>query len=317
MKPRKRIGRYAARFIMEAVLILICAILAITIPVFRSGENVMNLLNAVALPGLIALGMTMVIISGEIDLSVGSAVAFSGCLTAFLVSKHWPVPAAMVTALIAGFLLGSLTGVLRTRFQVPSFITTLALYTALRGGAYLLTGGFALTPFPRWYSVLGSGYIAGMPVPVIVLLVGFLIFHFVMNYTSFGRSVYALGGNAAAARLCGINVARSRILVTAITGMLAALAGVILASKINSGTPTVAVGWELQVIAAVIIGGTSFTGGIGTVWGTLIGVVFIGVIMNGMTLLNVDQYLQLIVQGALILVAVLVNRFQSAGQTSG
>src|SRR5262249_21663120 len=150
------------------------------------------------------------------------------------------------------------------------------------------------------------------PFPAIVLVVGFLITHVLMNYTAFGRAVYAAGGNPEAARLCGINVARVRTWTLAITGMLAALSGIMLSARIMSGTPTAAQGWELDIIAAVIIGGTSFTGGVGTVWGTLMGIVFIGVVANGMTLLDTPSYTQYVVRGILIFAAVLLNRAQKA-----
>jgi len=198
-----------------------------------------------------------VIISGEIDLSVGSAVAFSGCLIAVMVNAGFFVPVAFITTLAAGFCIGTFTGFVRGRYQVPTFITSLALLTGLRGGARLITKGFPLNPdFPDWYIFMGSGRVFNMiPFPAIVLIVTFVIVHFLMNYTSFGRSVYAVGGNPDAARLCGINVSLVRILALAITGTLAALSGIMLSARIDSGNPTVAQGWELDVISAVIIGG--------------------------------------------------------------
>ncbi len=299
-----------SRFMMEIILIILCIILAFTAPHFFTADNLLNVLRSISLQGLIAFGMTMVIISGEIDLSVGSAVAFSGCVVAYLVNVGLPISLAILLTLILGLCIGTFTGVMRTQYNVPTFITTLALFTGLQGGARLITGGFPLTPFPQWYSFLGGGYILGVPFPALFFLLTFLVVHFLMNHTTFGRSVYAIGGNAEAARLNGINVTRIRITVMAITSMLAALSGILLSSRIMSGTPTVAQGWELDVIAAVIIGGTSFTGGIGTVWGTLIGVIFIGVIINGMTMLNVPIYLQYVIRGLLILVAVLMNRIK-------
>lgn len=310
----------AHQFVLELVLLLLCIALGLSAPGFLSTENLLNVLRNVSMQGLIALGMTMVIIAGEIDLSVGSAVAFAGCFTAFL--TEWlsgpaigmPVPiavgAAMVAVLATGYLLGSFTGVMRTRYQVPTFITTLALMTGLSGAAELITNGFPLTPFPDWYNVFGGGYLFGIPVPALVFLAAFAVIQFLMNNTSFGRSVYAVGGNAEAARLSGINVARVKISVLGITAMLAAMSGIMQSSEIMSGTATTAKGWELDVIAAVIIGGTSLMGGIGKVWGTMIGVIFLGVILNGMTLLNVSEYWQHVVRGALILSAVLLNRLQ-------
>jgi ribose/xylose/arabinose/galactoside ABC-type transport system permease subunit len=306
--------------VLEIILVVLCVALGITAPGFLTTENLLNVLRNVSMQGLIALGMTMVIIAGEIDLSVGSMVAFGGCLTAFLTGWFaggvgFPMPAAVGTSiaatLIAGFLLGCFTGFMRTRYQVPSFITTLALLTGLFGAAELITNGFPLTPFPDWYNFIGGGYLFGIPFPALIFLLAFAIVHVLMNFTSFGRSVYAVGGNAEAARLSGINVTMVKILVLAITASLAALSGVMQSSEIMSGTATTAKGWELDVIAAVIIGGTSLMGGTGRVWGTMIGVIFLGVIMNGMTLLNVSEYWQHVVRGGLILTAVLINRLEA------
>jgi ribose/xylose/arabinose/galactoside ABC-type transport system permease subunit len=210
-----------------------------------------------------------------------------------------------------GFSIGLFTGFFRVRYAVPSFITTLALFTTLRGLALMITKGFPLSPFPEWYSYLGGGYLLGIPVPAIIFLLAALICHFVLKYTTFGAAIYAVGGNDEAARLSGINVSLVRYLIFAITGALAALSGILLSSRIMSGTPTVAQQWELDAITAVIIGGASFAGGVGTIRGTLLGVFFIGVIVNGMTMLNVDIYFQYIVRGGLILFAVLMNRLRS------
>ena len=306
--------------ILEIILVLLCVLLAFTASGFLTSDNLLNILRNVSMQGVIAFGMTMVIIAGEIDLSVGSAVAFSACLTAFLTQKfagEWfslPLPVAIgmaiAVALVVGFLLGVFTGLMRTRYQVPSFITTLALMTGLSGAAELITNGFPLTPFPNWYNFIGGGYLFGIPFPALLFLLTFIILQFLMNYTSFGRSVYAVGGNMEAARLSGINVNRVKMIVLGITAFLAALSGIMVSSEIMSGTATTAKGWELDVIAAVIIGGTSLMGGVGRVWGTMIGVVFLGVIMNGMTLLNVSEYWQHVVRGAIILVAVLLNLLQ-------
>jgi ribose/xylose/arabinose/galactoside ABC-type transport system permease subunit len=305
---------------MEIILLIICIILAFRAQGFFSTANLLNVLRNVSMQGVIAFGMTMVIISGEIDLSVGSAVAFAGCLTAIVtqylaetigIPLNLAVPLAIAVTFAAGFSVGSLTGYLRARFAVPTFITTLAWMTILTGAAELITDGFPLTPFPQWYNFLGGGYLFGVPFPAIVFVMVFVIIHFVMNFTSFGRSIYAVGGNAEAARLSGIDVRKVKILVMGIVAILAALAGVMQSAQIMSGTATTAKGWELDIISAVIIGGTSLTGGIGTVRGTLIGIIFLGVLVNGMTLLNISEYYQHVVRGVLILAAVLINRAQS------
>ena len=320
MNANSRIQSLFANGILEIILVLLCLVLALTASGFLTAENLLNVLRNVSMQGVIAFGMTMVIISGEIDLSVGSAVAFSACLTAFLTQKlfsEWAslpialaIAIAIVFALIVGFLLGVFTGFMRTRYQVPSFITTLALMTGLSGAAELITNGFPLTPFPSWYNFIGGGYLGGIPFPALLFLLTFVVLQFLMNYTAFGRSVYAVGGNAEAARLSGINVSRVKMMVLGITAFLAALSGIMVSSEIMSGTATTAKGWELDVIAAVIIGGTSLMGGVGRIWGTMVGVVFLGVLMNGMTLLNVSEYWQHVVRGVIILVAVLLNLLQ-------
>lgn len=318
----KRRGKLSGQSILELVLLTLCVILAITAPGFFSTRNILNIMRNVAMQGVIAFGMTMIIISGEIDLSVGSAVAFAGCLAALLVrnlsSIGLPlgvaVAVALVLTLLAGFGIGNFTALVRTQFNVPSFITTLALMTILSGIANLMTGGFPISSFPQWYNFFGGGYVLGIPFPAIVFVVVFFVIQFLMTQTTFGRAVYAVGGNEEAARLNGINVRFVKHMVIGITGALAALSGIMVSAQIMSGTPTVAEGWELQVISAVIIGGTSLFGGAGRIWGTFIGVVFLGVIINGMTLLNISQYWQFVVRGVLILTAVLVNNIGAAQQ---
>ena len=307
---QQKLRAHLSEFVMELVLVALILVLSFKAPNFFTTGNLLNILQSESMKGIIAFGMTMVIISGDIDLSVGAMVAFAGCLMAWLVQSHCPVALALPLTLLAGALVGSFTGALRVKFQVPTFITTLALLTGLRGAALMLTGGFALTPFPDAYNFLGGGVIGGIPFPALVFGAVFVVVWFGMNYTAFGRTVYAVGGNAEATRLSGINVARVRVIVLALTSMLAALAGILLSSRMLSGDPTVAAGWELDVIAAVIIGGTSLFGGAGSIRGTLVGVIFIGVIANGMTLLNVPIYGQYIVRGALILAAVLLSQWQ-------
>lgn len=301
---------FLSQGVLEIILVGLCVYLSFAARGFFSLENPMNILRSVSEPALIAFGMTMVIIAGEIDLSVGSMVALSGCLVAWLARAGVPLPLAILAALAVGGVSGAFTGFLRSRYNVPSFITTLALFTGLRGAAELMNDGFPIEIAASWYDFLGSGYVMGIPFPAIVCLLTFAAIYFLMNYTTFGRSVYAVGGNAEAARLSGIDVARVRMQVLGLTGVLAALSGVMVSSRLMNGDPTAARGWELEIIAAVIIGGTSLAGGAGSVWGTLVGAIFIGVLANGMTLLNVNSRAQHVVQGVLILGAVLVNQLQ-------
>lgn len=310
--PARRSARLLERVRLEYVLIALCAWLSFNAPNFFTLDNLLNVLRAVALQGIIAFGMTLVILVGEIDLSVGANVAFSGCLIAYLTSRGIAIPLGAAITLSVGALAGLFTGQMRARFGVPSFITTLALLTGFKGAAQLVTGRFTLTPFPRWYEFFGGGYVAGIPFPALVFFAAFGLFHLLAGYTQFGRSIYAVGGNAEASRLAGIPVARIRALALMLTSILAALSGILLSSRTRSGSPTAGQGWELDIIAAVIIGGTSLSGGRGTIWGTFVGVVFIGVIVNGMILLNIPSDWQYVVRGALILAAVLLNSAQKS-----
>ncbi|MBN9253131.1 ABC transporter permease, partial [Mesorhizobium sp.] len=211
-------------------------------------------------------------------------------------------------AVLVGFLTGLVTGKVRQHFNVPTFIATLAMFTALRGAANLITGGYPLATFPGWFEYFGGGYLLGIPFPVYIFAATFFGMHFLMNNTRFGRAVYAVGGNMEAARLSGIDVWFVKTMTLGLTGVLTAISGILIASQIGSGTGTVATGMELDVIAAVIIGGTSLFGGKGRIWGTLIGVLFLGCVSNGMTLMNVSEYWQYVVRGAIILGAVLLNQ---------
>ncbi len=297
-----------ARIRMEYLLFALCLVLTYKAPHFLTTNNLLTVLRSISMKGIIAFGMTLVIIVGEIDLSVGASVSFMGCLIAWLTLRGVPIPVGISLCIALGYLQGAFIALMRTRYLVPTFITTLALLTGLKGAALELTGGFSITSFPYWYGFLGSGYVLGIPFPAIILLVVCIAFHILMKYSAFGREVYAVGGNPEAARLSGIKVEKVKALALALTGALAALSGIMLSSRINSGTPDAAQGWELDVIAAVIIGGTSLAGGIGTIWGTLVGILFTGVLTNGMTLMNVPSYRQYIIQGLLIFFAVLLNR---------
>jgi|GEM_PF-1362140 Ribose/xylose/arabinose/galactoside ABC-type transport systems, permease components len=224
----------------------------------------------------------------------------------------WPTAfrraVAVICSLIVGFLVGWFTGWVRVVFRVPTFIITLAWMSILRGCCFLITGGFSIISFPPWYDFLGGGYIWGdIPFPAVILVIVFIFFYFLANYTSFGRSVYAIGGNAEAARLSGIRVGRITKLVLATVTVMATFAGVMQSSQIMAGSPNTATGWEMDVIAAVIIGGTSLAGGVGSVLGTFIGIIFLGIVVNGMTLLDMNEYWQFVARGVLIFGAVLIN----------
>lgn len=301
---------------MELILVALIVILIIFAPGFASLYNVLNVLRTISMLGIIAFGMTAVIVSGEIDLSVGSNVALSGCITAAVIATMMsiigPVAAVLlgaILALLVGMLSGYFSGKVKQLLNVPTFITTLALLAGLRGVANMITGGYPITNLPSWFQFFGAGWFLGLPVPVYFLFTVFIIMYVMMKYTTFGREIYAVGGNAEAARLSGINVSRAKTGALVITGFLAALSGILIASQIGSGNGTVAVGMELDVIAAVIIGGASLYGGKGTIWSTFIGVLLLGCISNGMTLLNVSEYEQYVVKGVIILGAVMMRQY--------
>lgn len=289
-------------------LIVLLLILTAAAPNFMTLGNVLNIVREAAFVGIIAWGMTLVIISGEIDISVGSNVALSSALLGVLVAKQGiPILPAVLIVLAVGTLIGVFAGLFRALLNVPSFIVTLALYLGLKGLALFITNAFPNSIPSATFNYFGAGFFFGIPVPALVLFALFLVFLFVSRKTAFGRSVYAVGGNAEAARLSGISVARVRIVVFTMTGLLAALVGVLLSARLSSGNPGIGTGLEFDVIAAVIIGGASLAGGRGTMLGTLLGVLFVTVLSNGLVLLGVNAYVQDIASGAIVLIAVLLS----------
>lgn len=302
-------------WLLEILLVILIIIFAFCAPGFFSVSNILNILRNSSFKGVIAFGMTMVIIAGEIDLSVGSMVGLAGVMTALIskaliasgMSGEMAIVIAIAVTLIFAFAAGSAISVIITKYEVPSFIMTLAMQNALRGAALLTSGGFPITGYPTWFNKLGSGYVGIVPTPAILFIAVMLIMFFVMNKTPFGRSIYAVGSNKEAAKLSGINVNRVKRIIFGSTWFLAAAAGVMISSQLNSGTPMAGLNWETDVISSVIIGGASLTGGSGTIRGTLVGCIFLGVLLNGMTLMNINDYWQYVVRGILITGAVLMN----------
>ncbi len=326
MKAATRNGfdfsRFSKKYMMEIILSCITLVLVFTAPGFFTVPNILNIFRNVALAGVISFGMTMTIIGGEIDLSVGSSIALSAVLTATITGKldaagilpmQSAVLVAMLCALAVGTLIGLFNGFIRTRYNIPSFIITLAMLNVIYGAAALISKGFPVTTLPDWYNWIGAGQLFGFfPVPAMWLLIAFGLVFMVMNLTKFGREVYAVGGNPESARLSGIHVTRIKIIIMVVVQILAAVSGIILSAQVMSGSSTFGRGYEMDVISAVIIGGASLNGGIGKVWGTMIGIIFLGVINNGMTLFGVGDFEKYIVRGLLILFAVLLNTIQLA-----
>jgi ribose/xylose/arabinose/galactoside ABC-type transport system permease subunit len=321
-KTSKRFLPQPKDLVLEGILLVIIVVLALFAPGFATWDNFMNILRSASTTGIIAFGMTFVIISGEIDLSVGSGIAFYGCLCAViterLLNRHYPsalvIPMAILVCLVISVGCGMFTGWVRHRLTVPTFITTLAWMAALRGGAYLLTGSFPVTPYPEWFFYFGSGFLFGIPFQAIGFLLVFGITWFVSKYSVFGRSVYAVGGNAESARLSGINVLKVRMIVMAMTSLFSVLAAIMVSSQIQAGNPTVGVSWEFTAISACVIGGVSLIGGKGRIWGTFVGILFLEIILNGMTLMNIDEYWQYVARAILILGAVLIYQVQEVGK---
>ncbi|RID81746.1 ribose ABC transporter permease [Mesobacillus zeae] len=283
-------------------------------PDFLTTNNIFNVLRQVSINALIAFGMTFVILTGGIDLSVGSILALSSALTAGMLTGGTDPMLALFVGLLAGTAMGAVNGIIITKGKVAPFIATLATMTIFRGLTLVYTEGRPITGLSESVSfqMLGKGYVLGIPFPVITMLITYFILFFLLKKTTFGRGVYAIGGNEEASLLSGLRVDRIKIGVYSLTGFLAALAGSTLASRLNSAQPTAGVSYELDAIAAVVLGGTSLSGGKGWIFGTLVGALIIGVLNNGLNLLNVSSFYQQVVKGGVILLAVLLDRKKAA-----
>ncbi|HEY8348091.1 MAG TPA: ribose ABC transporter permease [Symbiobacteriaceae bacterium] len=275
---------------------------------FLTASNLLNVLRQVSINAIIACGMTMVILTAGIDLSVGSVLALSSAVTAGLaVGGTYPL-LAILAGLGIGAILGLFNGLLVTRGGVPPFVATLGTMAIARGLTLVYTGGRPISKMPAMIRSTGAGYITGIPVPIVIMAVVVLLVYVFLNHTPYGRFIYAVGSNPEAARFAGIPVARVLTLAYLLTGVLSALAGVILTGRLNSAQPTAGSGDEMDAIAAVVLGGTSLAGGQGGVLGTVVGALIIGMLNNGLNLLNVPSFYQQVAKGAVILVAVLLDR---------
>lgn len=312
------------------VLIFIAMFVAMTFltDAFLQPRNLFNVVRQISVVGLIAIGVTMVIITTGIDLSSGSVLALAAVFAASLAQQpDWhdakypglvvPLIVPIVVALAIGVLCGAINGGLIARFKIPPFIATLGMMTVARGFA-LIYSNRPVSGLTDTYNFIGQGEILkvipipgqpplGLPIPIIILALVAVGAHIMLNHTRFGRHIYAIGGNEQAALISGLNVGRIKIGVYAIAGLLSGLAGLVLSSRIGSGQAGLAVGYELDAIASAVIGGTSLSGGVGTIWGTIIGALIIGVLNNGLDLLNVSAYWQTIVKGSIIVIAVIID----------
>ncbi|MCY7356743.1 MAG: ABC transporter permease [Rudanella sp.] len=300
----RKIGQYG----IVMAFFVICIALALSTPRFLTIQNLMIIVTQVSINALLAFGVTFVIITGGIDLSVGSIVAVVGVVAAsFAHPDTYPIIVPIVAGLLTGILFGTLNGFVITRSNVPPFIVTLGTMTIGRGLALILIKGRPVSNLFDSFNFLGGGKILGIPTLILVLIMAFIICSVFLRKTVSGRYMYAVGGNEQAAKASGIGVPRVKMLVYVLSGSLAAIAGILLTSRIGTGQPNAGAGFELDAIAATIIGGTSTTGGTGTMTGTLIGALLIGVISNGLDLLNVSSYYQLVIKGVIIVGAVILD----------
>ena len=304
MKHFKR-GFSFQGFATVIVFIVIFVLLSIISPYFLTMGNMMALLRQISMMLIAGVGSTFLIITGNIDLSIGSVIAVTGVTCALLVSKaNFPVPVAILAAILLGGFIGTINSLLVTELFLPSLLATLGMMGVLRGIAFLVTGGHTVRGLPESYIWLGRGWILGhIPVSVFLSVLIFVVFLFIQRKTKFGLYTYAIGGNRIAASLAGINVRACMNLTFIINGLLAGIAGVIASSRIGAALPNAGVGFEMDVITGVVIGGTSIFGGIGKLEGTLLGVLIIGMITNGMYLLEIHSYWQQVAKGIILIIA--------------
>lgn len=300
------------------VLLILCVVVSLVNDRFLTYSNIMTVLRQSSINAVIATGMTFAILTGGIDLSVGSVLAICGALAATLIASGMNLGLVLLVVLGMGLGFGLINGILISKGRLQAFIATLGTMTLLRGFTLVYTNGKPITtsgsPSTEAFAFIGTGYIGPIPVPVYIMLLVFVAAWYFLRHTRTGRYVYALGSNEEATLYSGIKTDRVKIIVYAVSGMLAALAGLIITSRLGSAQPTAGVGYELDAIAAVVLGGTSMAGGIGTIYGTAIGALIIGVLNNVLNLMQVPSYYQDVAKGAVILLAVLLDRKQKSGR---
>lgn len=318
---KKKITAYISEYAAFIALVLLVLVLGCISPEFRTASNFLNLLRQATFNGLIAFGMTCVILSDGIDLSVGSTFALSAIICAEMLIAGIPASIAILAALAVGTALGAVSGLLVTKGRLQPFIATLITMTAYRGLAMIITEGKPISRLAAsiknesgafLFKMLGKGKLVGgpiaIPIPVIILALALFVFWFMLTKTTFGRKIYATGSNAKCANLVGVNTAKVKMIVYAISGFMAALAGLLMISRVDSAQPTLGDGYELDAIAAVALGGTSMSGGRGKIAGTFAGVLIIAVLNNGLNILGVSTYYQAVIKAIVILIAVLSDR---------
>ncbi len=318
----KQFRNYLIKFQSVIALLVMCIVLSFLSDRFLTGENTWNVMRQISVNVIISVGMTLVILTGGIDLSVGSILALAGAVTAGMlkfgaeftdmnVYIGFTLLGALVGGTLVGTVLGWFNGITITRFKVPPFVATLAMLTIARGLTMLWTGGFPITGLGDNMAFIGTGWFLGIPMPVWISAIIVLMAVVLTNKTTLGRHIYAIGGNETAARLSGIKIKKVKVIVYSIAGALAGIGGIIVTSRLDSAQPNAGLSFELDSIAAVVIGGTSLSGGKGTILGTVQGALIIGILNNGLVLLNVSPFWQQVIKGFVILLAVVIEKFNS------
>jgi len=306
---RSRAKQILSNFTLVFVVLGLGIILSIATPTFLKPTNLMNILRQVSINGILAIGMSLVCLTGGIDLSVGSIVAFSGILTAGMLNfTSLPIPVIVIIAVLVGAAMGLVNGYFVAYWNAPAFVVTLSMMTIGRGLTYIYCDGKPISKLPDEFLQIGKGSVlGGLPVPTIILIIVFIIFATMLAKFKLGRYIYAVGGNAQAAMVSGINVRLVTMLVYVFSGLCCGIAAVVLTARVSAGLPKAGDGYELDAIASTVIGGTSLSGGTGKLWGTLLGALLLGMVNTGLDLLNVTSYYQQVVRGLIILGAILID----------
>jgi len=304
---KAKFNEFSKKYGMVIILLLMVLGISSIKPIFLKSANIINIFKQVSVIGTLAYGVTLIIISEGIDLSSGSVVALVGVVSASIATMGGSVILAILVGLLAGAICGAINGTIIAKTGIPPFIATLGMMTVARGVALLYSGGKPVGHINPDFLFIGAGNIGWLPVSVIIFLSMGVASHILLRKTKFGKTIYALGGNEKAALICGINVSKVKILIYTYAGLMSAIGGLILTARISSGSPTAGVSYELDAIASAVIGGTSLSGGVGLISGTIIGALIIGVLNNGLMLLGVSPYWQQIIKGMIIVGAVVLD----------
>lgn len=304
---KRRMQTFVDRYSMPLIFVVLCVVLAFSSPYFLTTRNLMDILRQTSINGILAVGMTYVILTKGIDLSVGSIVAFAGICSGLIAAQGHGMFVVLSAGLLAGAALGAVNGIVVARMNVPPFVATLGMLSVARGLTYIVSDGSPVADLPDAYLALGAGSLGPITMPILIFAAVAVLFWVVLKYTTYGRYIYAVGGNEKSARTSGIGVRKVIFSVYVVSGLLAGLAGMVLSARTTSALPQAGLSYELDAIAAVVIGGTSLSGGTGSVMGTLFGALLIGVINNGLNLLGVSSYYQQVAKGLIIVLAVLLD----------